>query len=104
MASAAELAQRRADLLAIEDDTMTVDGTDYSGVFTQIDVADTPQVGGFVRDYSASFHVRAALFTGTIPGADTAVTVNGYALKVIQVIKDPDGVALEFRLAAPDGG
>lgn len=83
---------------------MTWAGADYSGVFTQLDVGDTPQVGGFVRDYSASFHVRAALFAGTVPGADAEVTVNGYALKVIQVIKDPDGVALEFRLAAPNGG
>lgn len=89
---------------AIEDDSMTWNGSSYSGVFTELEKSDSPEIGGFVRRYDASFLVRAELFTGTRPNIDDAVTINSKSLKIVEISEPPDDVVLELKLSAPNGG
>ena len=103
MATVAELAQRAADILAIEDDVMTWNGADYSCTASELTKSDTPEIGGFERSYDVSVYVRTELFTSTIPNADDAVTLNGNDLKVVSVNEPPDGIAIELQLKGATG-
>lgn len=104
MASESELTQRAADLVGIEDDTMTWSGTDYVGTYTELTKSDTAEVGGFERRYDASFYVRTGLFSGARPNVDDEVTVGSKTFKIVAVHEYPDDIAIELELRSASGG
>lgn len=92
-----------ADLAAIETDSMTWNGADYSGCYTELIKSDAPEIGGFERSYDASFYVRTALFVSAAPNVDDLVTVNGKAFRIGKVHEIPDGVSVELELISQSG-
>jgi len=100
MATAAELAQRAADILAIEDDLMTWNGAVYSCVLGEITKTDSVEIGGFQRDYDTNVYVRTALFSGTRPNVDDEVIIGTKTLKITAIHEYPDDVDLELELKA----
>ena len=92
-----------ADLAAIETDSMTWNGSDYSGVFTELVKSDSPEVGGFERSYDASFYVRTSLFTGSRPNVNEAVTVGTKTFRIGRVHEIPDDVSIEIELISESG-
>ncbi len=103
MATAEELAQRALDIAGIEDDSMTWSGADYAGTLTEVVKRDSPEIGGFVREYDCAFYVRAELFSGTRPNVDDEVTIGTKTLKIVSVTEVPDDITIELKLTALSG-
>jgi hypothetical protein len=101
MASAEELAIRDDDLEVIEDDSMIWNGTTYPGIFTEFRRGDTLEIGGYVRNYDASFYVRTAALPALRPNVDDRVVIQGKTLQIVKVHTYPDDIALELELSSP---
>jgi len=103
MASALELAIRNNDLLVIEDDSMTWNGTAYAGIFTEFTKDDSVEVGGYVQHYDASFYVRTALLPTPRPTVEATIACQGKTFKVSRVHQYPDDIAVELELTSEAG-
>lgn len=102
MATPEELAAYKEDLEVIEDNTVLIDGEEYSCTATEFGRGDTLEQGGFVRNYDLSVHVRRELFTSaTLPKVrESEFVYDGRTLSCTRIIDDPDTVAIEFQLSS----
>lgn len=100
MPSQEEIEAFREDIEVIEDNTVTIDGVEYSCIATEFGRGDTLEQGGFVRNYTLSIHCRKVLFTAqTMPKERQSVfQYDGRTLACIRIIDDPDTVMVEFQL------
>ena len=103
MATAAELAQRAADIQAVEDDEITWNGADYPCTVGELAKSDSPELGGFERAYDMSVYIRTELFTGRRPNMDDAVRYKEKGMKIVGVRQAPDDIAIELELKSASG-
>jgi len=76
--------------------TITIGGTGYACVFSDLTQTDTAEAGGFVSDYDAIAIVRKSVLA-TAPATQARVTAGGKTYRIESVIDDDPAWHLNLK-------